>query len=266
MTKVERSVRRRSSVVAMGALCLTGGLLLPFAAGARQAPPAGEEPRPAAKAQPGGEGRRGGAGMRREITDEDINRIVATARDIDPAWAEGLEAMRAKDPAELRQRIGTQSRMLIGLSWMRERQPELYKARVEDFRMQRQIRAAGERLKQAKDAGDAAAEAAALVEVREAAQQQFELDMKARAYELVAMEKGLKEARRKLQTDIKDREARLNEVVSAVQRGESPKFGRMSEVPMSMLIGGEGAWPRREGGEPKRPADGSDRPEPPPKP
>ena len=56
--------------------------------------------------------------------------------------------------------IDTQSRMLIGLSWMRERQPELYKARVEDFRMQRQIRAAGERLKQAKDAGDAAAEAA----------------------------------------------------------------------------------------------------------
>ncbi|MEY4769512.1 MAG: hypothetical protein RIQ40_252, partial [Planctomycetota bacterium] len=107
----------------MGALCLTAGLLLPFAAGARQAPPTADEPRPAAKAQPGGEGRRGGAGMRREITDEDINRIIATARDIDPAWAEGLEAMRAKDPAELRQRIGTQSRMLIGLSWMRERQP-----------------------------------------------------------------------------------------------------------------------------------------------
>lgn len=250
----------------MGALCVMAGVLLPLAAGARQAPPTSGEARPAAKAQPGGEGRRGGAGMRRDITDQDIDRIIATARDIDPSWAEGLEAMRAKDPAELRQRLGMQSRMLIGLSWMRERQPELYKARVEDFRMQRQIRTAGDRLKQAKDAGDAAAEAVALTEVRQAAQQQFELDMKARAYELIAMEKGLKEARRKLQADIQDREARLNEVVSAVQRGDAPKFGRMSEVPMSMLIGGEGAWPRREGGEPKHPAEAADRAEPAPKP
>ena len=54
--------------------------------------------------------------------------------------------------------------------------------------------------------------------------------------------------------------------IEMLQRGESPKFGRMSEVPMSMLIGGEGARPRREGGEPRHPADGVDRPEPSPKP
>lgn len=258
--------RGRSRLVAGLSLCVMAAVALPLAAGARQAPPAAEVASTSAKPQAAGEGRRGGPGMRREITDQDIDRVIATARDIDAAWADGLEAMRAKDPAELRQRLGMQARMLIGLSWMRERQPELYKARVEDFRTQRQIRAAGERLKQARDAGDEVAQAAALEEVRHAARQQFELDVKARAYELVAMEKGLKEARRRLQADIQARDARLQEIVDAVERGEAPKFGRMSEVPMSMLIGGDGQRPRREGGEPRRPDDAGGRPESAPKP
>lgn len=255
-----------SRLLATLALCAMAALTLPLAAGARQAPSAAEVASAPTKPQGAGEGRRGGPGMRREITDQDIDRVIATARDIDAAWADGLEAMRAKDPAELRQRLGMQARMLIGLSWMRERQPELYKARVEDFRMQRQIRAAGERLQQARDAGDEAAKAAALEEVRQAARQQFELDVKARAYELVAMEKGLKDARRRLQADIQARDARLQEIVDAVERGEAPRFGRMSEVPMSVLIGGEGQRPRRDGGEPRRPDDVGGRADQAPKP
>ena len=194
-------------------------------------------------------GREGRGGPRRELSDQDIDRIIATARDIDPAWGDGLDALRAQDPAALRQRLGSQARMLIGLAMIRDRQPDLYRARVENFRVQRQIRAATERLQKARADGDASAESAALAEAREAASREFELDVKARAYELVAMEKAMKDARKRLQADIAERDARIAEVISAVERGEMPRFGRGAE-------GGEGGWWRRGEGEVARPGPG----------
>lgn len=194
--------------------------------------------------------------MRRELTDKDVERIISTARDVDPAWADALEALQREDPAKLRQRIRSQARMLMGLSMLRERQPELYETRVQDFRLQRQIRGAIERLGKAREAADAVAEEAARTEVRQAIEQQFELEVKARAYELVAMERALKDARKRLQTDIQAREARLAEAIEAAERGESPRFGRGPE--------GEGSWMwrEREGGRPEGEPPIGDRPPP----
>jgi len=129
---------------------------------------------------------------------------------------------------------------------------------VEDFRLQREIRAASERLRKARDDGDAAAEALARTEVRGAIERQFELDVKARAYELVAMERALKDARKRLQSDIADRDARLAEALDAVDRGEMPRFGRGPD--------GDGPWMwrDREGGRPQGERPPGDRPVPPP--
>jgi hypothetical protein len=171
-------------------------------------------------------GRRWGGPGRRELSDDDVQRIIATARDIDPAWGDALEQLRAQDPGELSRRIGMQARRLIGLAWLRDRQPELYKARVEDFRSQRETRRAVEAIRAAKDAGDAAAEAAALLQAREAIARQVELDIKARAFELVAMDKALKEAKQRLQADIEARDQRVQSMLEAAQRGEMPSLGR----------------------------------------
>ena len=91
-----------------------------------------------------------------------------------------------------------------------------------------------------------------------AIERQFELDVKARAYELVAMERALKDARKRLQSDIADREARLSEALEAVDRGEMPRFGRGPD--------GEGPWMwrDREGGRPQGERPPGDRPAPPP--
>ena len=171
-------------------------------------------------------GRRWGGPGRRELSDDDVQRIIATARDIDPVWGDALEQLRAQNPGELRRRIGMQARRLIGLAWLRDRQPDLYAARVEDFRSQRETRRAVEAIRAAKDAGDAAAEAAALLQAREAIARQVELDIKARAFELVAMDKALKEARQRLQADIEARDQRVQSMLEAAQRGEMPSFAR----------------------------------------
>jgi hypothetical protein len=256
-------VKRWTAVVA---LCVTLPVVATFAV--QDAPKSRRQggdqpPSPARQADGGpgpggGEGRRGG--MRRELTDKDVDRIIATARDVDPTWADALEAQRKEDPAKLRQRLGMQARMLMGLSMLRERQPELYQARVEDFRVQREIRAATERLRKARDEADAAAETIARTEVRATIERQFELDVKARAFELVAMERALKDARKRLQSDIADREARLAEALEAVDRGEMPRFGRGPD--------GDGPWMwrDREGGRPQGERPQGDRPAPPPPP
>jgi len=240
---------RWNRALAVAALAAAMPVLSSFALdGEAKAPPApGDEVRrvPQGDAAPraqGDETRRGGP--RRELTDQDIDRIVQTARDIDPSWGDALQAMRAEDPAKLRQRLGLQARMLIGLAAIRERQPELYRARVDDFRAQRQLRAAAERAMQARQASDATGEAQAMAEVRDLASRQFEMDMKARAYELVAMERALKDARRRLQQDIAERDARLQEVLGAVERGEMPKFGRGQE---GGGFGVDAPWRRRDG-------------------
>ena len=252
-----RAPARSGRWIAMAALAAVVPMLASWAAaGAHRAQqaaaPAANQAKPRADGAVRSQGPRDGrGGPRRELTDQDIDRIIATARDIDPAWGDGMDALRAQDPAVLRQRLGSQARMLIGLAMIRDRQPDLYRARVEDFRVQRQVRAAVERLQKARADGDAAGEAAALGEAREAASREFELDVKARAYELVAMEKALKDARKRLQADIADREARIAEVLAAVERGEMPRFGRAGEA------GGEGGWWRRGEADGPRPGPGA---------
>ena len=256
-----RPVTRRTAVVALCALMVA---LVPLAiadgrrAGAQQPPDSAQPmPRPVdgPDVPPAADGRRGG--MRRELTDKDVDRIIATARDVEPAWADALESLRKEDPARLRQRLGAQARMLMGLSMLRERQPELYQARVDDLRVQRQLRAAVDRLKQARESGDADAEQATRSQIREFVDRQFELEVKARAHELVAMERALKEARKRLQTDIQDRAARTAEALEAAERGEMPRFGRASE-------GEGGPWPWREGGRGPGDRPPGDRPAAPP--
>lgn len=245
---------RWNRALAVVALAAVMPVLSSFALdGEPKAPlPPGDEARrvpqgDAAPRAPGDEMRRGGP--RRELTDQDIDRIVQTARDIEPSWGDALQAMRTEDVAKLRQRLGSQSRMLIGLAAIRDRQPELYRARVDDFRAQRQLRSAAERAIKAREASDAAAEAQAMAEVRELASRQFELDMKARAYELIAMERALKDARKRLQEDIAERDGRLQDVVASVERGEMPKFGR---GPEGGGFGPDAPWRRRDGDGPRQ--------------
>lgn len=216
---------RVAGIVMAGCLCL-----MAVAQGrvTRQDPPPARSERPGIAPRRDAEegGRWSGGPGRRELSEEDMQRIIATARDIDPDWGEALDQLRGRDPAELRQRLGMQGRRLVGLAWLRDRQPELYKSRVEDFRAQRDARRAVEAIRKAKDAGDAMAEAEAMTQAREAIARQVELDIKARAHELVAMDKAIKEAKQRLQADIDGREQRVQSMLDAAGRGEMPQFGR----------------------------------------
>lgn len=194
-------------------------------------------------------GWRAGEGARRELADEDIDRVIATARDVNPEWADALEKLRKSDPAALREKISREARKLMGLSMMKEREPKLYKVRVEDMRVQNQIRESSLSWNAAKKNGDTAAQELAMKEIEINVRKQVELDIQARGFELVALDRSLKDASKRLQDDIRDREKLITEMLEAIRKGEDPKFGRRSSG-MGSAMGGFGGRSRGNDNEP----------------
>ena len=188
-------------------------------------------------------GWRGGEGARRELSEEEIDRVIATARDVNAQWADELVKLRQSDPKALRERLAREARKLMGLSMMKEREPDLYRVRVEDIRVQNQIRELGEAWNAAQKSGDITAQEAIMKDIQVSAHKQVELDIQARGFEFVALDKSLKDARKKLQEDIRDRDKTIAEIIEAIRKGEDPKFGRRPSG-MSGAMGGLGGRAR----------------------
>jgi len=169
--------------------------------------------------------------------------VIATARDVNAQWADELVKLRQNDPKALRERLAREARKLMGLSMMKEREPDLYRVRVEDIRVQNQIRELGEAWNAAQKSGDVSAQESIMKEIQVSAHKQVELDIQARGFEFVALDKSLKDARKKLQEDIRDRDKSIAEIIEAIRKGEDPKFGRRPSG-MSGAMGGLGGRTR----------------------
>lgn len=191
-------------------------------------------------------GWRGGDGPRRELSEEEIDRVIATAREVNAQWADELMKLRQSDPKALRERLGREARKLMGLSMMKEREPDLYRVRVEDIRVQNKIRELGEAWNAVHKSGDIVAQETLMKDIELNAHKQVELDLQARGFEFVALDKSLKDARKKLQEDIRDRDKSIAEIIQAIRKGEDPKFGRRPSG-MGGAMGGLGGGGRPRG-------------------
>ena len=57
--------------------------------------------------------------------------MLETAREIFPEWAERLESLREQDPEGLYRAIAGNARRLFALAMLRDRNPDLFKMKVE---------------------------------------------------------------------------------------------------------------------------------------
>ena len=135
---------------------------------------------------------------------------------------------------------------------MKEREPNLYRVRVEDIRVQNQIRELGEAWNVAQKSGNVSSQETLMKDIELNAHKQVELDLQARGFEFVALDKSLKDARKKLQDDIRDRDKSIAEIIEAIRKGEEPKFGRRQSGMGGPLggMGGMGGRPRGDDNEP----------------
>ena len=76
-----------------------------------------------------GSSRRRGA-IRRTLTAQDIQNVIAVAQDVSPVWADSLKERLKEDSDSLGDSIRQNGRRLLGLAMLRDRDPALYGVRV----------------------------------------------------------------------------------------------------------------------------------------
>jgi len=221
---------RGRTVATSVAACAAVAALL--AAAPRDEPPAAPAPpeaTPSADAparEPGrrGEGRveggrwRGDAPMAAEMAE----RVIAVARDVSPELAAEIERVRAEIPDRMSQSVRMNARRLMGLAVLKDRNPGLYAIRVEELRLQLELRDLGERWRAATAAKDEANASALASQIETKARAQVDVDLKARAQELVALDAQLKTLREELVEEQRRTAERVRERIEAVKSGQPP--------------------------------------------
>ena len=194
---------------------------------------------------------------------EMMDRIIAVAQDVSPDLAKQISERRTKAPDEMSQAMRQSARRLVALAVLKERNPGLYAIRVEDLRLQLELRALGDAYRAAVDAKDAAKSAALEAQIAAKVQSQVDVDLRARAQELLALDAQVQSMREDLLEDQKHSADRIAERVGAVKKGQPiQEKGMFGEGP-----GGERRGRQRSEGEadrakgepkaPKQPSNGA---------
>ena len=177
-------------------------------------------------------GEAGGAGSEQRRTDgmrwrpdgpmpqEMIDRVIAVARDVSPDLAKQLEEKRSVAPDDMSQAMRQSARRLVALAVLKDRNPGLYAIRVEDVRLQLELRTLGEAFRAAQTAGDAAKAKALETQIAAKVKAQVDVDLRARAQELVALDEQMQTMREDLVQEQKRTAERVVERTEAVKKGE----------------------------------------------
>jgi hypothetical protein len=142
------------------------------------------------------------------------------ARDVSPELATQLAEQCTKSPDEMSQAMRQSARRLVALAVLKERNPDLYAIRVEDVRLQLELRTLGDAYRAAEAAGDATKVAALGVQIAAKVRVQVDIDLKARAQELVALDEQMKAMRDDLVKEQRSTETRVAERTEAVKNGQ----------------------------------------------
>ena len=179
---------------------------------------------------------------------EMVDRVIAVARDVSPDLAKQLEEKRNVAPDDMSQAMRQSARRLVALAVLKERNPELYAIRVEDVRLQLELRTLGEAYRAAQAAGDAAKVKGLEAQIAAKVKAQVDVDLKARAQELVALDEQMQAMRDDLVQEQKRTAERVAERTEAVKKGEP-----IQERGMFGEGGGRGGRPRGDSPEGERP-------------
>ena len=151
---------------------------------------------------------------------EMIDRVIAVARDVSPDLAKQLEEKRSVAPDDMSQAMRQSARRLVALAVLKDRNPGLYAIRVEDVRLQLELRTLGEAFRAAQTAGDAAKAKALETQIAAKVKAQVDVDLRARAQELVALDEQMQTMREDLVQEQKRTAERVVERTEAVKKGE----------------------------------------------
>ena len=161
----------------------------------------------------GGDGSRMRPGRRaRNPSPEDIDRFILVVGELNPEWKARLETLRETDQDQFRKAI-TSSRRLWQLVDLHERNPNLYKLRLSEWKNGEQLKSLGRSYREAKEAGNEEDAERILQELQALALVQVDLQVRVRGEELAAMADAIEQLRQEMMRDLEQRALLAEELV-----------------------------------------------------
>ncbi|MCP4834020.1 MAG: hypothetical protein GY895_04580 [Phycisphaera sp.] len=142
----------------------------------------------------------------------DPERLIGVADDISPEWASSLRERFAEDPDAARADFRRYGRRLFGLLMLKDGNPELYKVRVAELALKKGIRDQAGRYHAILVKDPAEAERIAR-NLKELVAQSVDLELRARALELQALDSAVRELRVKLMAEVTDSKSKSERVL-----------------------------------------------------
>ena len=158
----------------------------------------------------------------RVLSTEQMDRIIAVARDLSPELAARLDEARSRDADSFRSALGAQAKRLGSLAVLRERRPELYAIRIQELRLEAQVLALGEQLHSAIDAGRTDDAARLEATLRPLVLSFVDSNLRSRAVELASLDAMMRELRVDLERDARQRTDTVEQWVKALRDGKEP--------------------------------------------
>lgn len=158
----------------------------------------------------------------RVLSTEQMDRIIAVARDLSPELAARLDEARSRDADSFRSALGAQAKRLGSLAVLRERRPELYAIRIQELRLEAQVLALGEQLHSAIDAGRTDDAARLEATLRPLVLSFVDSNLRSRAVELASLDAMMRDLRVDLERDARQRTDTVEQWVSALRQGKEP--------------------------------------------
>ena len=137
----------------------------------------------------------------RDLSPELIEQCLEVARDVDPALADRLEAIRREQPAEDFARALREARHLVTLTRLKNEDPQLYDVKVKELRIDAQVDRVLERLLEAQRTSSTAA-ADLEAQLHGLVQQQVAVSLVARGMYLRRLNDQMKSLRVQLDHDL----------------------------------------------------------------
>ncbi|MCE9589771.1 MAG: hypothetical protein K8S99_04535 [Planctomycetes bacterium] len=174
----------------------------------------------------GGEGQRGpgGPGGGPPLTDAQVKEAMDLLREFRPEMAKRIEEYKAKNPDKAQDMMRPMMGRLLEMAHLKRTDPELFKLRVDDFKLERGVDELAGQVRDARRAGDTKKADDLTAQLKTKLSEQFDLRQKLRERELANMEKHLAEMRQRIETRKNSRDelikSRLDEVTGASTKPE----------------------------------------------
>lgn len=156
------------------------------------------------------EGRPRGRG-RGPGSEADFDRMIAVVEDISPEWASSLRTRLLDDPEAARDDFRRHGRRLFGLVMLKERNPRLYAVRVAELALKKGMKETAIEYHRVL-ATDPTLAASIADRLREMAGESVDLELRARAMELEALDQAVRELRERLLGEVETRQSRIESV------------------------------------------------------